>query len=491
YSDIDVFDIEMNQKDPASFIETVKSIAPTFGGINLEDIKAPECFEIEEKLKKELDIPVMHDDQHGTAIITGAALLNALELANKKISNVKIVINGAGASAISCARIYVSLGAKKENILMFDSKGLLRNERDDLNKQKSEFASKNKENLTLEKAIKDSDVFLGLSVGGVVSKNMVNSMTENPIVFALANPEPEISYKAATSARKDIIMATGRSDNPNQVNNVLGFPFIFRGALDVRATSINMEMKTAASKAIAELAKETVPEEITKAYGKRDLSFGKDYIIPKPMDPRLISYVSIAVAKAAIDTGVARIDIADWKEYEKKLFQRIGRENQLVSYITEKAKNEPKSVAFADADHYKILKAAHIVIEEKIANPILLGDEKKIKKLIDKYELDTLSHCTIIDPRSSKINKKREEYGELYFQKMQRKGLTQYEASKAMGDRNHFGAMMVEKGDADADISGITRKYPDVLRPALQIIGKASRVQRVAGMHVLTTPRGP
>lgn len=490
FADIDVFDIEVDAKDIDSFIKTVKAISPTFGGINLEDIKAPECFEIERRLKEELSIPIMHDDQHGTAIISGAALINALELAKKKIEKVKIVVNGAGASAISCAKLYVALGAKLENIIMCDSKGVISNSRTDLDEQKKYFATSNKKVKTLEEAMKGADVFLGLSKGNVVTKEMVKSMAKNPIVFALANPDPEISYNDAMVAREDVIMATGRSDYPNQVNNVLGFPYIFRGALDVRATCINEEMKLAAVYALAKLAKEPVPEMVNLAYGQRNISFGKDYIIPKPLDPRLISVVAPAVAKAAIKSGVAKAKITNWEKYIEELNKRLGRDNKLLKNITNKAKQNPKRVVFAEADNYKILKAAQIVNDEGIAYPILLGDKEKIQSLIEEHSLE-LTGIEIIDPRSKEQEERRKKYGDLFFEKRKRRGFNLYEARKIMQERNYFGCMMVEHGEADCFISGITRKYPDAIRPALQVIGKSDKVSKVAGMYIIMTPTGP
>ncbi len=489
FADIDVFDIEVDAKDPELFIATVKAIAPTFGGINLEDIKAPECFEIERRLKEELDIPLMHDDQHGTAIITSAALLNALELANKKIGKVKIIIVGAGAAAYSCTKLYVALGAKKENIFMYDSKGLLTKKRKDLDAHKKDFANHDKD-ISLENAMKFADVFLGLSKGGLVSKAMIKSMPKNPIVFALANPVPEISYEEATSVRKDIIMATGRSDTPNQVNNVLGFPFIFRGALDVRATCINEEMKLAAVKAIAALAKEPVPEEVTEAYGGKSISFGVESIIPKPLDQRLLTSVAPAVAKAAIKSGVAKKIIKDWLAYEDELKQRLGIDNKLVSVLTEKAQKNPKRVVFAEADNLKILKAAQISEDEGFAFPVLLGRRERILELIKENNLE-FENLEIIDPKEESQIKKCEKFGKLFFEKRKRKGATLFESTKLMRERNYFGAMMVETGEADALISGITRKYSDVIKPALQVVGMQEGVSKVAGMYILATKRGP
>lgn len=489
FADIDVFDIEVDAEGVDEFVRTVKAIAPTFGGINLEDIKAPEAFDIEARLKEELDIPIMHDDQHGTAIISGAALLNACELAGKKLKDLKVVVSGAGASAISCVKIYIALGVKPKNIVMCDSKGVIRSDREKLDKFKKQFAT-DRDLHTLEDALKGADMFLGLSTGNIVSKDMIRSMAKDPIVFALANPNPEISYKDAIAAREDVIMATGRSDNPNQVNNVLGFPFIFRGALDVRATSINEEMKLAAVHAIADLAKEQVPEEVVVAYGEKNLVFGRDQIIPKPMDPRLITHVAPAVAKAAMKSGVAKNPITNWDAYKAELNRRLGNENKLMRNITQRARRDPKRVVFGEADTHKILKAAQLARDEGAVEPILLGNTQKINALIKEYSLD-LEDATIIDPKAQSNRKLREEYGQLFFEKRKRRGYTLYEADKQMRDRNYFGAMMVEKGDADAFISGITRNYADVIRPALQIIGTREEVKRVAGMYILLTKRGP
>lgn len=490
FADIDVFDIEVDATDVDTFVNTVKAISPTFGGINLEDIKAPECFEIERRLKEELKIPLMHDDQHGTAIISAAALINACELAKKKIEKVKIVVNGAGASAISCAKLYIAVGAKKENIIMLDSKGVLRTDRYDLDEQKKLFATSNKKLNTLAEAMKDADVFVGLSKGNVVDKKMVQSMAKRPIVFALANPTPEIAYDEAMAARPDIIMATGRSDHPNQVNNVLGFPFIFRGALDVRATQINEAMKLAAVYAIAQLTKEAVPDSVNLAYSSKNIVFGPEYIIPKPIDPRLIYTVAPAVAKAAIESGVAQKKITNWDAYVQELINRLGLDNKLIRNVSDKAKQNPKRVVFAEADHYKILKAAQQVADEGIAKPILLGDVEKINKLIAENNLD-LGDIPIIDPRSKDEEERRMAFGDLFFKKRQRRGFTLYEARKIMRERNHFGAMMVETGAADALISGLTRKYSDPIRPALQIIGVQEGVKRVAGMYIMNTKQGP
>ena len=489
FADIDVFDIEVDQSNVEDFVKTVKAIAPTFGGINLEDIKAPEAFEIEKRLKEELDIPVMHDDQHGTAIISSAALVNALFIAEKKIDQVKVVISGAGASAISCGKLYISLGVKRENIFMFDSKGLITKSRQNLDENKLNFAQECKE-ISLDKAMFNTDVFLGLSKGNIVSKDMIKSMADNPIVFALANPDPEIAYKDALSAREDVIMATGRSDHPNQVNNVLVFPYIFRGALDVRSTCINEEMKLAAVNAIAELAKEPVPDEVNEAYDLKNIKFGRTQIIPKPVDPRLIYRVAPAVAKAAIESGVARIKIDNWDAYELELKARLGLDNKLIRNITEKAKRSPKKVVFAEADHYKILKAAQVAFEEGIAEPILLGKRSKINQLIEEYELD-FGSCEIIDPRDEKQEERRFEFAEILFEKRKRRGLTLYECKKMMRERNYFASAMVETGLADVMISGLTRNYKDTIRPALQVIGVDEGVNKIAGMYILITKDGP
>ncbi len=488
FADIDVFDIEINETDVDAFVKTVKAIAPTFGGINLEDLKAPEAFEIERRLKKELQIPIMHDDQHGTAIITSAALLNALEIAKKKIGNVKVIINGAGASAISCAKLYIALGVKKNNIYMFDSKGLITTQRENLDEHKQLFARKDEE-ISLLEAMKDADVFLGLSKGNVIGKGMIKSMANNPIVFALANPDPEIPYAEAIAARKDIIMATGRSDHPNQVNNVLGFPFIFRGALDVRATCINEEMKLAAVKAIAKIAKETVPEEVNEAYSERNLSFGRELIIPKPLDPRLISRIAPAVAKAAMESGVAKAPITDWDRYDLELKKRLGLDNKLIKNITQRAKKKAKKVVFAEADNYKILKAAYLAQDEGIAIPILLGDKEKIYDMMEKYNLQF--KCMVIDPREKSEKARRAKYAKILFDKRKRRGLTLYEAEKLMHERNYFGSAMVEMADADALISGLTRNYSTAIKPALQVIGVEKGVSRIAGMYIMITKEGP
>lgn len=486
FADIDVFDIEINTKDTEEFIRTVKAISPTFGGINLEDIKAPECFEIEKRLKEELDIPIMHDDQHGTAIITGAGLLNALELAGKKINAVQVVFNGAGASAMSCAKIFLSLGVKKENLVMCDSKGVIRTDSPNLDDSKTFFATSKNLN-TLTEAMNGADVFVGLSKGNVVNQDMVRSMADNPIVFALANPDPEIPYEEAMASRSDIIMATGRSDHPNQVNNVLGFPYIFRGALDVRATKINEEMKLAAVYALANLTKEPVPEIVNMAYNEKNISFNRTYIIPKPLDPRLITTVSPAVAKAAIESGVAKITITDWDAYQADLLTRLGKESNFIRVIGSKARKNPKRVVFAEADNYKILRAAQIVKEEGLAHPILLGDKNKINKIIEENNI-RLGEITIINPLEE--TEKRAKFAEVFYKNRQRKGITLYEANKLMNDRNHFAPMMVEMGEADAMISGLTKNYPSTIRPALQILGKEDGTSKVAGMYIMLSNKG-
>ena len=489
FADIDVFDIEVDAMDVDAFVNTVKNIAPTFGGINLEDIKAPEAFEIERRLKEELNIPVMHDDQHGTAIISCAALLNSLELVNKKIGEVSIVVSGAGAAAISCCTLYVALGAKRENIIMCDSKGVIKPSRGNLEQYKSLFANEVKPN-TLAEAMVSADVFVGLSKGNIVGKEMIASMAKDCVVFALANPNPEIPYEDAISVREDIIMATGRSDHPNQVNNVLGFPFIFRGALDVQATAINEAMKLAAVKAIATLAKESVPEEVNLAYNERNLSFGRDFIIPKPLDHRLLTCVAPAVAKAAMESGVAQKQITDWDAYREELEERLGLDNKLMSSLVERAKKDPKRVVFAEADNYKVLRAAQTVRDEGIAEPILLGPREKLEALIEKYELE-LDGVQIIDPRSEEEYENREKYGRIMYNMRKRKGYTLPEAIKAMRERNYYGCVMLKQGDADALISGISRNYPDTLRPALQIIGKNPKNKIIAGMYLLNTKNGP
>ncbi len=487
FADIDVFDLELDTTNIDEFVMIVKALEPTFGGINLEDIKAPECFEIERRLKETMSIPVMHDDQHGTAIISAAALINACELQKKKLDKIKIVVNGAGAAAISCTRLYVSLGAKTENIVMLDRSGVIRNDRENLEGTKAEFATSRKIS-TLADAVKDSDVFIGLSSPDVLTADMLKTMAKNPIVFAMANPNPEIAYELACKTRKDIIMATGRSDYPNQVNNVLGFPYIFRGALDVRATGINEEMKKAAVIAIAELAKRTVPESVNLAYNSRNLKFGKDYIIPKPIDPRLITSVSPAVAKAAIDSGVARKIITDWEVYNEELKSRLGMDDKLLRAVTNKAKSSPKRVVFAEADNYKILKSAQIVKDEGIAIPILLGNKEKIKQIIADHELE-LDGVEIINPLEEKST--CAQYAEFLYKKRQRRGITLYEAKKLMRDRNYYGATMVQFGQADALISGLTKDYATTIKPALQVIGIEEGVNRVAGMYMMLTQKGP
>ena len=489
FADFDVFDIEINEKDPEKFVQIVKALEPTFGGINLEDIKSPECFYIEQRLKEEMKIPLMHDDQHGTAIISAAALLNALELQKKKIDKVQIVVNGAGAAAISCIKLYVALGAKKENIKVFDSKGLIHDGRTDLDEQKQLFVIKSKP-MTLDEGMKNADVFIGLSKGNTVSKEMVKSMAKNPIVFAMANPDPEITYEDATEARKDVIMGTGRSDYPNQINNVLGFPYIFRGALDVRATTINEEMKLAAVKALAELAKTPVPDIVNMAYNETNISFGPNYIIPKPLDPRLLSYVAPAVARAAMESGVAQHPVTNWEEYENILNHRLGIDNQLMRAIGSKARKDPKRVVFADAENVKVLKAAQLAYEEGVAYPILLGDVKNINDIAEVNGIE-LEGIPVLDPKSKEMEEFRSKFGDQFFQKRQRKGLNRYEAAKSMKERTHFGCMMVETGEADAMISGLSRKYSDTIRPALQIIGKDENVRKIAGMYIMLTKRGP
>ena len=489
FADIDVFDIEINEKDPEKFVQIVKALEPTFGGINLEDIKAPECFYIEQQLKEQMKIPVMHDDQHGTAIISGAALLNALYLQKKKIEKVKFVVNGAGAAAMACVQLYVALGARYENFIMFDKDGVLHEGRTDLDATRKKFSVK-KPDFTLDKAMREADVFLGLSIGGVVTQDMIKSMAKNPIVFAMANPDPEISYEDATAVRKDIIMATGRTDYPNQVNNVLGFPYIFRGALDVRATKINEAMKLAAVKALAELAKTAVPDIVNLAYNQTSMSFGPEYIIPKPLDPRLLATVAPAVAKAAVESGVAQKPIQNWDAYTLQLNKRLGLDNQLIRVIGNKAKRDPKRLVFAEADNQKVLKAASIIYDDGIAYPILLGDPIKINAIAEEHNID-LTDIPIIDSRSDEMEAKREFYGELFFKKRQRKGFNHYESMKIMKDRNHFGCMMVETGDADAMLSGLTKNYAEAIRPALQIIGTEEGVKKIAGMYLLLTKRGP
>jgi malate dehydrogenase (oxaloacetate-decarboxylating)(NADP+) len=488
FADIDVFDIEVDTEDVDAFIETVKNIAPTFGGINLEDIKAPEAFEIERRLKEELDIPVMHDDQHGTAIISAAALLNALEIAKKKIGKVKIVISGAGAAAVSCTKLYKAFGAKAENIVMLDSKGVIRKDREVLSEEKAEFATSRKID-TLDQAMKDADVFVGLSIANIVTPKMLKSMAKKPIVFAMANPDPEIEYDLACKTRDDIIMATGRSDHPNQVNNVLGFPFIFRGALDVRATKINEAMKMAAVKALADLAKEPVPEQVNIAYGETRLNFGKDYIIPKPFDPRLIATVPPAVAKAAMESGVATEDITDWEKYKDSLYERMGSDNKIIRLLLNRAKTDPKRIVFAEADQLDVLKAAQIVHEEGIGIPVLLGRKEIILELMDQLDYD--DDVEIIDPKSDDQKEKLNHYAEMYWKNRRRSGITLYDAQGLMRLRNYYASMMLVEGDVDCMISGYSRAYPSVVRPVLETIGTFDGVSKVATTNLMLTKRGP
>ncbi|MCX2719033.1 NADP-dependent malic enzyme [Lentiprolixibacter aurantiacus] len=488
FADIDGIDIELDTKDVDQFVETVKTIAPTFGGINLEDIKAPEAFEIERRLKEELDIPVMHDDQHGTAIISAAALLNALELTNRKMEEVRIVISGAGAAAVSCTRLYKAFGAKAENILMLDSKGVIRKDREGLTPEKLEFATDLKVS-TLEEAIKGADVFIGLSIADIMTPEMLLSMSENPIVFAMANPDPEIDYNLACKTREDIIMATGRSDHPNQVNNVLGFPFIFRGALDVRATKINEEMKMAAVKALADLAKEPVPEQVNIAYGETKLTFGKDYIIPKPFDPRLIAEVPMAVARAAMESGVAKAPVADWERYREELLSRSGDDNKVIRLLMNRAKANPKKIVFAEANHLDVLKAAQIAYEDGFALPILLGNHGVIEEL--KKELEFDADVPIIDPKDPSSEATREIYAERFFDARKRSGVTLYGARTKMRERNYFGSMMVLVGDADGMITGHSRAYNNVIRPIFEVIGRSANVTKAATAHIMITNRGP
>jgi malate dehydrogenase (oxaloacetate-decarboxylating)(NADP+) len=485
FAGIDVFDIEIDEMDPDKFIQIVKSLEPTFGGINLEDIKAPECFNIERELRDKMNIPVMHDDQHGTAIISAAALLNALEVVDKKIEKIKVVVNGAGAAAVSCTKLYLRLGVKAENVVMCDSKGPIHEGRTDLDEIKKEFITKRKVS-SLSEAMKDADFFVGLSVADVLTEEDIKSMAKNPIVFALANPDPEIKYELAKKVRKDIILATGRSDHPNQVNNVLGFPYIFRGALDVRATEINEEMKLAAVHALAGLAKEPVPDMVVKAYGDARLAFGPEYLIPKPLDPRLITAISPAVAKAAMDSGMAKKPITDWGAYHQELLNRIGIDQKLMNRIIDRAKANPKRVVFAEAHHHKILKAAQVLQDEGIAEPILLGDKDEIERLIKEHGLEL--NCPIIYPR--KENEKVDQFAEILYKKRQRKGLSLRDCQQLLRDRNYYGAMMVEVGEADALVSGLTKDYPKTILPALQIIGIAEGVSRVAGMYIILNKRG-
>jgi len=489
FADVDVFDIEVDLKDPQKLIETIIAIAPTFGGINLEDIKAPECFEIETKVQEAVDIPVMHDDQHGTAIITSAGLLNALLINGKKIEDIKIVVSGAGASAVSCTNLYIKLGAKPENIIMADSKGVIYKGRPDLHPVKAKFAVET-DARTLADAIKGADMFLGLSVAGALKKELLLKMNPNPIVFALANPVPEIMPEEAWSVRDDLIMATGRSDYPNQINNVLGFPFIFRGAMDVRSTKINDEMKLAAAYALAELTKLPVPDEVNVAYKTGNLRFGRDYIIPKPMDPRLIEHVAPAVAKAAIETGVARKPKTDWDAYRDELRKRMGLGDPVKRFIRAKARMEPKRVVFAEAENYKILKAAELVKDEGMAIPILLGNKEVISNMIKQYEFE-LKDVEVIDPKSPEEKERRLNFAGLFFEKRKRRGVTMSAAMDRMLHRNYFGPMLVDTGFADAMISGLTRNYPDTIRPALQIIGRRKDARVISGMYMILTKKGP
>ncbi len=488
FAGIDVFDIEINEKDPEKFIQIVKGIAPTFGGINLEDIKAPECFEIETRLKEELDIPVMHDDQHGTAIISAAGLVNALEIAGKRIDEVKIVVNGAGASANSCTKLYIRLGAKKENIVMCDSKGVVSIHRTDLNESKKFFATE-RNIKTLEEAVAGADVFLGLSVADVLTKEMVQTMNDNPIVFALANPNPEIAYDEAKASRPDLIFATGRSDYANQINNVLGFPYIFRGALDVRASKINEEMKVAAVHAIASLAKENVPDVVNAAYGLKRLSFGRDYLIPKPLDPRLLTVVAPAVAKAAMDSGIAKSPINDWDAYKAKLRELMGYDNKLIRQFTDMAKQHPKRVVFAEGSHENMLKAAVTAKEEGICMPVLLGNDERIEKLAAELHLD-LTGIEIVNLRHDREEERRDRYARLLAEKRAREGATYDEARDKMFERNYFGMMMVETGDADAFITGVYTKYSNTIKVAKEVIGIREGYKNFAAMHILTSKKG-
>ena len=488
FSGIDVFDIEISTKNIDEFINTVKNIAPTFGGINLEDIKAPESFEIERRLVEELNIPVMHDDQHGTAIISSAALLNALELANKKPENVKVVVSGAGSAALACANLYVLLGIQPKNITMFDKDGVLSKERTDLSELQKKY-SHGKNNITLQEALINADVFLGLSVGNILTPQMLISMSQNPIVFAMANPVPEIDYDAAISAREDIIMATGRSDHPNQVNNVLGFPYIFRGALDVRATKINEAMKMAAVKALAELAKTPVPEQVNIAYGETKLNFGRDYIIPKPFDPRLITVVAPAVAKAAMESGVAQVDITDWEKYEEELLERLGSDNKMIRLLINRAKTNPKRIVFAEADHLDVLKAAQIVYEEGIGIPILLGNKEIINEL--KKEIGFDGNVKVIDPKTKEESNSRSKYAKAFWNSRHRRGMTLYDAEKWMRERNYFASMMVNEGEADAMVTGYARSYPSTVKPIMELIEKSPGVSRIATTNMMMTARGP
>ncbi|WP_395048177.1 NADP-dependent malic enzyme [Flavobacterium sp.] len=488
FADIDVFDIEVDATDIDKFVETVKAISPTFGGINLEDIKAPESFEIERRLVEELNIPVMHDDQHGTAIISSAALLNALELADKKIETVKLVVSGAGSAALACANLYVLLGVNPDNIIMFDKDGVLSSERADLSDLQKRY-SKAKPNIDLREALIDADVFLGLSAGNILTPEMLLGMANDPIVFAMANPTPEIDYNLAITTRKDIIMATGRSDFPNQVNNVLGFPYIFRGALDVRATKINEAMKMAAVKALACLAKQSVPEQVNIAYGETKLNFGRDYIIPKPFDPRLITEVAPAVAKAAMESGVAQIEITDWEKYKEDLLERLGSDNKMVRLLANRAKTDKKRIIFAEADHLDVLKAAQIVHEEGIGIPILLGNKEIILELKEEIGFD--AEVAILDPKTKEEDARRLRFAEIYWKSRRRRGITLLDAQKWMRERNYFAAMMVNEGEADALVTGYSRSYPSVVKPMMELIGKAPGISRIATTNMMMTARGP
>ena len=489
YGGIDVFDIEVDEKDPGKFVEAVKAIAPTFGGINLEDIKAPECFEIERRLKEELDIPVMHDDQHGTAIISGAGLLNALEVNGKKIDQVKVVVNGAGAAAISCARLYISLGVDPKNIVMLDSKGVISTSRDGLTPEKVEFATERTDIRTLAEALVDADVFLGLSKGNILSKDMVRSMAKDPIVFALANPVPEITYEDAMDSRPDVLMSTGRSDYPNQINNVIGFPYIFRGALDTAATAINEEMKLAAVHAIAELAKKPVPEIVNKVYHVSKLSFGRDYFIPKPVDPRLLTEVSAAVAKAAIESGVARKTITDWDAYKEHLLEFMGRESKLTQQIYDMARTSPQRVVFAEGTHPSMMKAAIKAKDEGLCHPILLGNDERIEKLAKELGL-SLDGVEVVNLRHDREASRRERFAQILTLKRQREGYTFEEANDKMFERNYFGMMMVETGDADACITGLYTKYSNTIKVATEVIGLQEGYSHFGTMHILNSKKG-
>jgi malate dehydrogenase (oxaloacetate-decarboxylating)(NADP+) len=491
FADIDVFDIEIDEKDPEKFIQIVKGIAPTFGGINLEDIKAPEAFEIERRLKEELDIPLMHDDQHGTAIISAAGMINAVEIVGKKIDEIRIVVNGAGASAISCSRLYKKLGVKPENMIMLDSKGVIRKDRPDLSVEKLEFAT-SLDVHELDDAIVGADMFLGLSKGDVFTPEMLLKMGANPIVFALANPNPEIDYNLAMSTRSDLLMATGRSDFPNQVNNVLGFPYIFRGALDVRATTINEEMKIAAVYALSELAKQAVPEQVNITYGEKHIAFGRDYIIPKPFDTRLIEVVPLAVAKAAMASGVAKEPIQDWEKYREQLAERLGGGSKWLKKLVNQAKENPKRVVFAEAEHLDVLKAAQIAHDEGICIPILLGNKDIIQELMLEISFeDVKKEVLILDPKSDDQKDRRNLFANDFWIKRQRKGIKLYDAQSLMRDRNYFGAMMVVEGQADAFISGYSRSYSSVIKPMMEVIGRQADVIRISATNLMLTPKGP